>query len=67
VTLILEKTLDLLIKDNDRSVDYLVKGEMANALGILEKMEKLMEVILLLLWGFIDCCIVSSNKWKNFG
>lgn len=40
---------------------------MANALGILEKMEKLMEVILLLLWGFIDCCVVSSNEWKNFG
>jgi len=40
----IEKSLDLLIKDNDRAADYILVGDLPNALNMLEKMEKLMEV-----------------------
>jgi len=44
ITPIIEKSLDLLIKDNDRAAEYILGGDIPNALSILEKMEKLMEV-----------------------
>jgi hypothetical protein len=65
LTAFLEKSLELFIRDNDKAVDYITQGDLPNALSMLEKMEKLMEVLVCISEIFLITIIVHCNEWKS--
>lgn len=65
LTVLLEKSLELFIRDNDKAVDYITQGDLPNALSMLEKMEKLMEVLVCFSEIFLTAIIVHCNEWKS--